>query len=213
MFTGIIRHLGKMISCTSQGNEATLQLSMPEELLDQAAIGDSIAVNGCCLTLAHITKDGFAEFSLGKETLARTAPLLIRDKVHLEPSLRVGDQFGGHFVTGHIDGCVKLADFAGNDSGAMVTFTLPPEIDPRFVVLKGSVAVGGISLTVAAVTDTTFTVQLIEHTMAVTLLHPQSMLVAGTDINFEVDCLARYAVSGDSAVLESFAHMVNHNNV
>ena len=205
MFTGIIQQLGTVTAVTTQPNGARLAIATPAAILDAVSIGDSIAVNGCCLTLACRPDQSTADFALGPETMARTAPLTAGDAVHLEPALRAGDPLGGHMVTGHVDGTVKLHTWQPSGASALATFSIPAEIDPRLIVSRGSVAVAGVSLTVVSTAENKFTVQLIPHTLANTLLRPDRALKNAAQCNFEADCLARYALQAVAPVLESQA--------
>lgn len=206
MFTGIIRHHGHVANSTETASEAEVHIQVPAPIYSQSEVGDSIAINGCCLTVTSKRPDHTVTFTLATETLNRTAPILIGDAVHIEPALRLGEQIGGHFVTGHIDGCVHVVDYTPTGTGAYATFRLPGDLEPGLVTPQGSVTLAGVSLTVASCTATEFTVQFIPHTLEVTLLNAEHLLVPDTPINLEVDCLARYARGADLAVLESFTH-------
>jgi riboflavin synthase len=154
-----------------------------------AGIGDSIAVDGCCLTVARRT-DGVLEFNAVAETLRRTTlgGLASGDRVNLEPALRLGDRMGGHWVQGHVDAVGEVVAIEEEGDAQNVTFSAPPEI-MRYAIEKGSVCVAGVGLTVAALDETSFTVSLVPHTLVVTTL---GSLGVGDRVNLEADVLAKY---------------------
>jgi len=189
MFTGLVQEAGEVIRIKSRENGGA-RLSLRSQLIADAEIGASIAVNGCCLTVAEKLPDGGC-FDLLEETLRLTnlGDLKPGHRVNLEPSLRPTDRMGGHFVTGHVDGCGTVASFAsaGGDWKLVVT---APECVMRHVVLKGCVAVDGMSLTVAGVSDDGFTIWIIPHTLSCTNLAARK---SGDRLNLESDLLAKYA--------------------
>lgn len=188
MFTGLVQSLGEVIEVVSQppGRRLTLRSLEP---MGAARIGDSIAVNGCCLTVIQVDDDRWT-FEAGPETLRLTnlGRLAPGQPVNLERSLAAGDLLGGHFVTGHIDGLGSVQ--RRNDDGAWTTiwFSYPAELG-RFLAPKGSIAVDGVSLTLVEVTIDTFSVALIPHTLAVTTL---GRYAVGDQVNLETDLLAKY---------------------
>lgn len=188
MFTGIVEELGELVARTELGDSAVLRIRGPLVTAD-ASHGDSIAVNGVCLT---VTEVGDGEFSTDvmAETLAHTAlgDLDPRAPVNLERALRSDGRFGGHVVQGHVDTTTTLLAREPGERWEVVTLALPPEI-ARYVVHKGSVTLDGVSLTVSAVTDDTFQVSLIPTTLAVTTLGRRAV---GERLNVEVDVLAKY---------------------
>ena len=191
VFTGIVGQLGTVAALDAAGAE--LAIEAPAGFWDQAEPGASVAVDGCCLTLA--AKDGARGlFSRGPVTRARAAAPRAGAQVHLEHALRAGDPLGGHLVTGHVDGVATLAQARAEGGGIAAAFELPPELDPRLVAVRGSVAVAGVSLTVAACEGRRFEVQLVPATIERTLLRLDAALVPGAAFNFEADCLARYAL-------------------
>jgi riboflavin synthase len=155
-----------------------------------AAVGDSIAINGCCLTVVERGPDYLA-FDAGPETLLRTnlGELTAGSAVNFEPSLRVGDRLGGHFVTGHVEGVGQLTQRADDRDWSTFWFRFPSEMG-RYMVPKGSIAVDGISLTLVNVEADRFSVALIPHTLAITTL---GGLRVGDRVNLETDLLAKYA--------------------
>ncbi len=189
MFTGIIRELGT-VRAVRAGASGRLSVDCSDVLSD-AQVGDSIAVNGCCLTVTelHDGPRGFSADLMG-ETLERTAlgRLDAGDPVNLEPALRAGGRLDGHLVQGHVDGVAEVTEITDLGEWTAMTFTLPPAVAP-YVAEKGSIAVDGVSLTVTSVSDTTFAVGLIPHTLAVTTL---GRLHPGDAVNLEADVVAKY---------------------
>ena len=191
MFTGIVEELGVIREVRETG--ATRRLAVTAAVtLDGSEVGASVAVNGVCLTVVERAADGFA-FDVGPETLARTAlsRVVVGDRVNLERPLRLGAALGGHLVLGHVDGVALVTDVSRVESTARVRFALPgPELAP-LLVFKGSVAVDGVSLTVAALDDTGFEVMLIPHTLEVTNL---GRLTRGRAVNIETDVIGKYVL-------------------
>ena len=188
MFTGIISHLGKIASHTRQDQGARIAIAVPDALLAATEIGASIAVNGCCLTLAE-KNDGIASFDLSPETLARTAALAAEQMVHMEASLKAGDSIDGHLIFGHIDGTARLQNRQERGQALRLVLQAPDQC-ALLIAEKGSVAVAGVSLTVASCQGSVFAVELVPHTIAQTVL---AQLKVGDEANFEADMLARYA--------------------
>lgn len=189
MFTGLVEHLGVIhhLERTSPGVRLIVRAG---PLAKDAQIGDSIAVNGCCLTVVERETEELLSFEAGTETLSRTnlGRLLAGSRVNLERSLVVGDRLGGHFVSGHIDATGTLVK--RRDEGAWSGFTfMAPRPLTRQMASKGSIAVDGVSLTLVQVTAETFSVALIPHTLAHTTL---GGLVIGSIVNLETDLLAKY---------------------
>jgi riboflavin synthase len=184
MFTGLVRDVGTVVSM--DGGRLTIEA--PETSRD-AEDGDSIAINGVCLTVVY--SDGqLLAFDTVPETLARTSlgELQEGSRVNLEPSLRAGEPLGGHYVQGHVDGVGSVRDVQPEGEGKRITFDAPPEL-LRYVVEKGSIAVQGTSLTVAAVDGQGFAVALIPHTLAHTTL---GELEREDRVNLEADVFAKY---------------------
>ena len=189
MFTGLVQGAGKVLVVSPREKDgARLTLSHP--LLSTAKPGDSIATNGCCLTVVD-PKGDQASFDLLAETLRLTnlGDLVPGSVVNLEPSLLPTDRMGGHFVTGHIDGCGEIA-FFGQDGADWRLDIKAPEAFLRHVVRKGCVAVDGMSLTVADVIPGGFRIWIIPHTLEVTNLARRK---TGDRVNLESDLLAKYA--------------------
>jgi riboflavin synthase len=191
MFTGIVEELGTVRAVTPNAGGARIEI-VAKAVLEDAAIGASIAVNGCCLTVVELLDDGWAADAV-TETLDRTSlgSLGAGDPVNLERPVRLADRLGGHVVQGHVDGVSSLRErVALSDGSTRMTFTAPASL-LRYVVEKGSVTVDGISLTVAALDDgaSSFDVAVIPHTLSVTTLGSKQ---PGDSVNLEVDVLAKY---------------------
>jgi riboflavin synthase len=191
MFTGIVEELGAVKAVIPNEGGARLEINA-KQVLEDAELGASIAVNGCCLTVVELLDDGWAADAV-TETLDRTSLGSLRtgDPVNLERPVRLADRLGGHLVQGHVDavGTVQ-ARTALPDGSTRMTVAAPPSV-LRYVVEKGSVTVDGISLTVAAAADVTgtFDVAVIPHTLAVTTLGVRQ---PGDAVNLEADVLAKY---------------------
>lgn len=188
MFTGIIEETGRVASFTRAADAWKLQIAA-ERVTGDVAVGDSVAVNGCCLTVTRFAADHLW-FDVLEETrrLTSFAQLAPGSAVNLERSLRADSRLGGHFVSGHIDAPGRIETFEprGQDHYLRVKV---PEGQGRYLVYKGSVAIDGISLTVAEVQGDAFAVWLIPHTLAVTNLREKK---AGDTVNLEFDLLAKY---------------------
>lgn len=188
MFTGIIEELGTVISLRREANVARLALKA-EAVRDDLHIGDSLATNGVCLTVERIEP---AEIlvTMMPETLRVTTLGTLKpgDKVNLERALRLDGRLGGHIVAGHVDGIATLTRISGVGEERVYTFTMPADL-ARFIAPKGSIAIDGISLTVVEVSQETFSVSLIRHTLGLTTLAYRSV---GSPVNLEVDVLALY---------------------
>jgi len=187
VFTGIIEAVGRVIHLApaSKGFRVTIEARSLD--LADVAVGDSIAVNGCCLTVVDLAKGSFA-MDVSQETLDCTADLRQGTEVNLEKALRLSDRLGGHLVTGHVDGVGTVADFVAEGDSRRLTVAVPVALS-RFIARKGSVTINGVSLTVNEVSASTFGVNLIPHTLAVTNLKE---LAPGVRVNIEVDLIARY---------------------
>ncbi len=188
MFSGLVQLLAEVTQVRDEPPGKRLLVAASEFVAD-AEIGESIAINGCCLTLVAVEDQQLA-FQAGPETLARTnlGRLAPGSRVNLERSLRIGDKLGGHFVTGHVDGLGKLVDRQQDGDWVTCWFEAPQPL-MRQMASKGSIAVDGVSLTLVDVLDDRFSVQLIPHTLAVTTL---GLLQVGDTVNLETDLLAKY---------------------
>jgi len=189
MFTGIISNLGIIQQLSQQ--EGSLHLTInPQFALDDVAIGASIACNGVCLTVTQKTADTFDAVASG-ETLAITtlSGWQRGQSIHLERALKLGDELGGHMVSGHVDGTAIIISIEPVDVSYRMTFEAPAHLS-RYIARKGSVAIDGISLTVNTVDQHRFSVNIIPHTWQHTTLKDR---ITGDLVNLEVDLLARYA--------------------
>jgi riboflavin synthase len=189
MFTGIIQDIGRLETVTERPDGADWQVSTNLGM-DGWQLGDSVAVDGCCLTVTAFPARGMFEATLSPETLARTRFAAARPgwRLNLEPALRLGDALGGHWVTGHIDDVAEVSAVTPAGEHVRMDFTAPAHL-AGFVVAKGSVTVNGVSLTVNAVDKCRFSVNLIPHTLEHTNL---GALQAGDKVNLETDILGRY---------------------
>ena len=191
MFTGLIEGLGKITAVTANGPGVDLMVSPPPELpdADTTNIGDSVAINGCCLTVIRI-EDCQWIFQAGSETLSKTnlGGFESGVLVNLERSLRPTDRLGGHFVQGHVDGTGRVDAIEREGEWTKMWFKIPSRLTHQMVA-KGSVAVDGISLTLVDVEQDRFSVALIPHTLEVTNLGRRSV---GDQINIETDILGKY---------------------
>ena len=191
MFTGIVESLAVVAEVVDEPPGKRLRIE--DAALAEARVGESVAINGCCLTVVD-RQGNTAEFQAGPETLSRTnlGELSALSRVNIERSLRVGDQLGGHFVTGHVDAVGTLAQRHDDDDWSTFWFEMPAELSVQMVP-KGSIAVDGVSLTLVEVERGRFSVALIPHTLAVTTL---GSLALGGRVNLETDLLAKYVQKG-----------------
>jgi riboflavin synthase len=188
MFTGLVEEQGTVVGIETLGDSVRLTLRGPLVTSD-AAHGDSIAVNGCCLTVTDLAGDAFTA-DVMEESLRRTSlsDLSVGSPVNLERAVAAGARLGGHIVQGHVDGVGSLLDRTASEHWDVLRFSLPAEL-AHYVVEKGSITVSGVSLTVVEVTDETFSVSLIPTTLAETIL---GKLAPGDRVNLEVDIVAKY---------------------
>lgn len=187
MFSGIVAAVGRITKFDPREGGVRLGVSASRLGLDDVAIGDSIAVNGVCLTVVQKSATSF-EVDVSGETLACTVGLDAAGEVNLEKALRLSDRLGGHLVSGHVDGVADVVKFEPVGESMLLRIRAPQELK-RYIAQKGSVALQGVSLTVNAVQDAEFEVNLIPHTVAVTTLRN---LKPGSRVNLEVDTIARY---------------------
>jgi riboflavin synthase len=185
VFTGIVRERGRVASI--DGGEAGVRIVLESEV--EAGLGDSVAVNGVCLTVVAHT-GGTLAFDAVPETLGRTSlgRLAAGAPVNVEPALRAGEPLGGHYVQGHVDGVGRVRSLAPEGEGARLWVDAPPEV-LRYCVEKGSIAVEGVSLTIAELDDAGVAIALVPHTLEVTTL---GALGPGDEVNLEADVLAKY---------------------
>jgi riboflavin synthase len=188
VFTGIVEELGTVAELDVTPSGARLGVRA-EKLAPLAAIGDSISISGCCLTIVEID-DAILRFDAVPETLSRTSlgALAAGDHVNLEDALRAGEPFGGHLVQGHVDGVGTIASIEREGDGYRMAIATPSDL-LRYLAEKGSIGVAGISLTVAALRDDGFEVAVIPHTWNSTTI---SGWEVGDQVNLEVDVIAKY---------------------
>jgi riboflavin synthase len=188
VFTGIVRERGNVVSIDGDGEGLRLSIAAPEAA-GQAGIGDSISISGVCLTVVSV-ENGTLDFDAVAETLRRSSlgRLQTGDTVNVEPALRAGEPLGGHYVQGHVDGVGRVRAVEPEGESVRMIFEAPSEV-LRYCVEKGSIAVEGVSLTITDVTEETFGVALVPHTLAETTL---GRLGPGDEVNLEADVLAKY---------------------
>jgi riboflavin synthase len=188
MFTGIVAAVGSIAVSVPAAGGLKLHIEAGGLALDDVTAGDSIAVNGVCLTVSALGGAGF-EADVSRETLDCTAGFRAGARVNLEKALRLSDRLGGHLVSGHVDGVGKVTRFDAAGDNRLLTIMAPAEL-AKYIARKGSIAVDGVSLTINAVSGSEFAVNLIPHTLQATSLRD---LRVGDGVNLEVDLLARYA--------------------
>jgi riboflavin synthase len=197
MFTGIITGLGRIVDVRALGSDAShgkrLAIETPPGYLDDALLGDSIALNGACMTVTSLDLPAHRfTIDISAESLDKTAGLAEPGPVNLEKALRAHDRLGGHLVSGHVDGIGQVSHFEPVGESWELRIVAPPDL-ARFLAYKGSITVNGVSLTVNRVTDLQdgceFSINLIPHTLANTTL---GGLKAGARVNLEIDLIARY---------------------
>ncbi|MBM7834802.1 riboflavin synthase [Clostridium sardiniense] len=188
MFTGIIEEIGE-IQSIKKGDKSSRLLIKANKVLKDTKIGDSISTNGVCLTVTSISSNSF-EADVMAETLRKSnlGDLNKLNKVNLERALSIKSRLGGHIVSGHIDGVGKIVDFTKEDNAVWITIKAPIAI-LKYVVLKGSIAIDGVSLTVAYVDDEIFKVSIIPHTGEETILLNKK---TGETVNLECDVIGKY---------------------
>ena len=188
MFTGLVEELGK-VKTIEKGAKSVRITIAAKKVLEDVKLGDSIAVNGTCLTAVDFDSTYFTA-DVMPETVNKTVLAHLRsgDLVNLERTLRLGDRFGGHMVSGHVDSVGKIIAKDQNDIAIIVKISVTPETS-RYIIKKGSIAIDGISLTVVEATDTWFSVSLIPHTAKMTTLGYKRV---GDSVNLETDIIGKY---------------------
>jgi riboflavin synthase len=188
MFTGIIQAVGEIKHVTPLADGVSLRVASGSLDLSDVKTGDSIAVNGVCLTVVTIT-DRLFSVDVSRETLNCTVGMDEQGReVNLEKALRLSDRLGGHLVSGHVDGIGEVIEFTPTGESRLLVLRVPPPL-LKYIAKKGSITVNGVSLTVNIVADDKIEINLIPHTLAATTLKDLS---AGAKVNIEVDMLARY---------------------
>ena len=189
MFTGIIKAKGKVSCIEDRGGDQRLTIESTDIPWREFDIGESISVNGVCLTAISLRDNGFVtDVSVETINITALADIAVGDPVNIEPSLSLGERLGGHLVSGHID-CLGVIEALDGDARSIRLRIAIPEAYQRFVASKGSICVDGMSLTVNAVNDGSFEVNIIPHTADVTIIGGYKK---GTRVNIEVDLVARY---------------------
>ncbi len=189
MFTGIVQAVGLLQGIVPKGGDLEMTFDTAGLGLDTVSIGDSISVNGCCLTVTRKDASTFIA-DVSRETLNVTTLGRLRtgDRINLEKAVYAGQALGGHYVTGHIDGIGTVLNIDSDARSHRLLFDAPPEL-ARYIARKGSICIDGVSLTVNTVEGASFAVNLIPHTLQVTILGDYRR---GTPVNLEVDIIARY---------------------
>ena len=187
MFTGIIQSIGHIHEYDARGADARMIIAGGGLDFSDLALGDSIAVNGVCLTAVALAPDSFT-VDVSAETLRCTAGYVSGAEVNLEKALRLADRLGGHLVSGHVDGVGRVHRFEPAGESHLLEIDAPVEL-ARYIIRKGSITVNGVSLTVNAVEGARFALNLIPHTLEMTTL---KHLKTGSRVNLEVDMIARY---------------------
>ncbi|KAF9567789.1 Lumazine-binding protein [Agrocybe pediades] len=210
MFTGLIEHLGTVLSIVTDAGGCTIRIAQSGPILGDCHIGDSIAVNGACLTVTAfdpVQNGGWFEVWLANETLDRTdlGERQVGDQVNLERAMGAHVRFGGHFVQAHVDGTATVIDRVPDGDSLRLTFQFPPPTAERpslmlYIIPKGYVTIDGASLTITGVNDTerTFSVMLIKHTQEMITLSKKPV---GSKVNIEVDMVGKYVQKGVVAAL------------
>ena len=188
MFTGIVEETGSIRSLRLSGSSGKIAIRA-KKVLGGTRIGDSIAVNGVCLTVVSLEKDGFTADVMA-ETVRRTnlGDTKIGEKVNLERAMAADGRFGGHIVSGHVDGTGRIVEVKKDDNAIWYTIQAAPQL-MRYIVEKGSVTIDGISLTVAKVTEDNFSISAIPHTVSQTVLKDRKV---GAVVNLETDIIGKY---------------------
>lgn len=189
MFTGIIAALGKVTTLQPKGGDLSLLIDAGKLDCNDVKLGDSIAINGVCLTVVSMQGKQLA-FDVSQETIARSslAGLTTGSQVNLEKALAVGDRLGGHFVSGHVDGLGQVSSIKEVARSWQMAIAVPAELQ-RYIAEKGSICIDGASLTVNKVTPSGFEVNIIPHTLQETIIKDYQV---GSKVNLEVDLIARY---------------------
>ena len=194
MFTGIVQDVGRVLALEPRGGDVRMvvQFDRVDPTAAGIRVGDSICVQGCCLTATDLPTRAFAaDVSLETLSLTTLGELRPGTAVNLEPSLKAGDSLGGHLVSGHVDGVAKVVAISGDARSQRIRIAVPDGL-ARYIARKGSIAVDGVSLTVNDVQGAVFGVNIIPHTQTATTL---GQMVVGSRVNLEIDQVARYVES------------------
>ena len=187
MFTGIIQAVGEITPVQASSDDIKIDINAEQLNLNDVKIGDSIAINGVCLTVTSLSETHF-KADVSKETLTVTTGLDQKGQVNLEKALRLDDRLGGHLVSGHVDGVGQVVQFEPVNDCWLLAIQSPHAIS-KYIARKGSICVNGVSLTVNTIEKDVFTINIIPHTLEKTTL---GALQAGSQVNLEIDQIARY---------------------
>ena len=189
MFTGIIQGIGNISKIDSNGPDSRIVVKAGRMKLDDVKIGDSISVNGVCLSITEKTKDSFSS-DLSSETLNLTTFIEIRanSKVNLEKAMSFSSRVNGHLIAGHVDGVGVIKEMKNDGRSILILIEFPEELD-KYISKKGSIAVDGVSLTINGTKENTFSINIIPHTLSGSIISEYNI---GTKVNIEVDLIARY---------------------
>ena len=190
MFTGLIHEIGSVVRISRMGGGMMLTIQATD-IIEGMHIGDSVSVNGACLTVTHVEACTFTVQAVEETLMNTTVGRWQRgERINLEPALRPSDRLGGHFVTGHVDAIGIIRSRQARQHSVMFSIEFPARLDP-YVVVKGSVALDGVSLTVAGVADSRMEISIIPHTAEVTTF---GLRTVGDQVNIEVDILGKYVL-------------------
>ena len=189
MFTGIIQAIGNISKIDSNGPDSRIVFKAGKMKLDDVKIGDSISVNGACLSITEKTKDSFSS-DLSSETLSLTTFIEMRanSKVNLEKAMNFSSRVNGHLIAGHVDGVGVIKEMKNDGRSILILIEFPEELE-KYISKKGSIAVDGVSLTINGTKENTFSINIIPHTLSGSIISEYNI---GTKVNIEVDLIARY---------------------
>ena len=189
MFTGIIQAIGNISKIDSNGPDSRIVFKAGRMKLDDVKIGDSISVNGVCLSITEKTKDSFSS-DLSSETLSLTTFIEMRanSKVNLEKAKNFSSRVNGHLIAGHVDGVGVIKEMKNDGRSILILIEFPEELE-KYISKKGSIAVDGVSLTINGTKENTFSINIIPHTLSGSIISEYNI---GTKVNIEVDLIARY---------------------
>ena len=189
MFTGIIQAIGNISKIDSNGPDSRIVFKAGRMKLDDVKIGDSVSVNGVCLSITEKTKDSFSS-DLSSETLSLTTFIEMRanSKVNLEKAMNFSSRVNGHLIAGHVDGVGVIKEMKNDGRSILILIEFPEELD-KYISKKGSIAVDGVSLTINGTKENTFSINIIPHTLSGSIISEYNI---GTKVNIEVDLIARY---------------------
>ena len=190
MFTGIIESEGTILELTKKGNDIALTISYDQKIFDDIYDGDSISVNGICLTIEQFSKDKL-KFHLSMESISKVAKFTLDQKVNLERSLKLNDRISGHFVFGHVDGIALIENIEKLNDCEKWDIKVPSNLN-KYIAKKGSISLNGVSLTINSIENDVLSVNLIPYTLNHTTFQYNKI---GESLNIEIDMLARYVES------------------